>query len=67
LLPVARSSVLTAAVELAALKQSSPKNAANTERLKRALIGCNTNHPAGPSIVGAYRMTKDLKPSSMQA
>jgi len=38
------------------LKQSSPKNAANTEPLKRALIGCNTNHPAGPNIVGAYRM-----------
>jgi len=33
------------------LKQSSPKSAANTEPLKRALIGCNMNHPAAPCIV----------------
>jgi len=68
LLPVARSSVLVAAAELAtSLKQSSPKYATNTEPLKRALTGCkatapahapylrpvgNTNHPATPHIVG---------------
>jgi len=56
LLPVARGSLLAAAAELAALKQSSPKHAVNTEPLKRALIGCKTIHPAAPNIVGAYRM-----------
>jgi len=54
LLPVARSSGLAAAAELAtSLKQSSPKNAANPEPLKRALTGYNTNHPAAPNLGGA--------------
>jgi len=61
LLPVARSSVLAAAVELAALKQSSPKNAANTEPLTARPDWLQYKPPRHPSHCGVRSLGHLIK------